>query len=165
MNTVTKRIVLVAVALLLGAAVSASALPRRVVVVPRFEVRRPLVYDRYWGPWGPAYAYPYGYAYPYYNGTADIRTDVTPKNAEVFIDGYYAGHARDFDGTFKGLNVVPGGHLITLHLDGFRTLTEDVYVRPASTFKMKATMERLVAGEMSAPVPAPLAAPGHPATD
>ena len=69
--------------------------------------------------------------------------------------GTDAGQARDFDGAFKRLQVVPGGHAITFSLDGFRTVTEDVYVRPASTLKMHAIMHRLAVGEMSAPVPNP----------
>jgi len=56
---------------------------------------------------------------------------------------------------------VPGGHAISIRLDGFRTLTEDVYVRPDSTFKMKATLQPLAAGEASAPVPTPSAPTGH----
>jgi hypothetical protein len=44
---------------------------------------------------------------------------------------------------------------VTLYLEGFRTITEDVYVRPDSTFKLNAAMERLTPGETSAPVPNP----------
>ncbi len=165
MSTATKRIVLFIVGLILVGAVPVSALPRRIVVVPRIEAYRgyrPLVYDHYWGPWSPyAYGYPYGYGYPYHRAAADIRTEITPKNAEVYVDGYFAGRATDFDGAFQALHVVPGGHAITVRLDGFRTLTEDVYVRPDSTFKMKATLQPLAIGEMSAPVPAPSAPTGR----
>jgi hypothetical protein len=112
---------------------------------------KPFFYDPFCGPW-----YPYGYAYPYnVRPEADIRTEVTPKDTAVYVDGYYAGHADDFDGVFKRLHVAPGGHSITFHLEGFRTVTQDVYVRPDSTFKMNTAMERLAAGETSAPVPAP----------
>ena len=162
MTAITKRVVLFVAALMLAGAVPAGALTRRVVVVPRAGVYRPLSYNRYWGPWYPySYGYPYGYAYPRYGVAADIRTEITPKNAEVYVDGYYAGRASDFDGAFQALHVVPGGHAITVHLDGFRTLTEDVYVRPESTFKMKATLLPMALGEMSAPVPAPAAPSSH----
>jgi hypothetical protein len=145
MKTITRRVVLLVAGIILFGTVPAGALTRHVVVVPRVEAfrgYRPFAYGGYWGPWSP---YPYGYSYRYYGGTADIRTEVTPKNAEVYIDGYFAGHAGDFDGPFQGLHVTPGGHVISLQLNGFRTLTEDVYVRPDSTFKMKAAMERLSA--------------------
>jgi hypothetical protein len=81
--------------------------------------------------------------------------EVKPKQAEVYVDGYFAGHVHDFDGVFTHLAVVPGGHAIPFRLDGFQTLTEDVYVRPDSTLDMKATLEPLSAGEASAPVPSP----------
>jgi PEGA domain len=156
-----KRITMLTVGFIMLGAVSASALPRRVgvVVAPRVFVHRP-VYDPFWGPWYP-YA-PYAYAYPYGVGLeANIRTDVRPKNTEVYVDGYYAGHASDFDGSFKRLHVVPGGHAITFRLEGFRTVTQDVYVRADSTFKMNTTLERLAVGEMSAPVPAPAIPPAQ----
>ena len=162
MNALSKRVIISTLGLMLAGAIPASALTRHVVVVPRVGVYRPLVYDRYWGPWSPyAYGYPYGYGYPYHRAAADIRTEITPKNAEVYVDGYFAGRANDFDGAFQALHVVPGGHAITVRLDGFRTLTEDVYVRPDSTFKMKATLQPLAVGEMSAPVPAPSTPTGH----
>jgi hypothetical protein len=152
MRTITRHLVILAAGLMFVGAASANAAPRRSAVVPRVEViRRPFFYDPFWGPWHPyAYAYPYPYAL---DAGASIRTEVLPKEAEVYVDGYYAGLAGDFDGVFKHLHVVPGGHAITLHLEGFRTVTENVYVRPDSTFKLTMTMERLAAGETSAPVP------------
>ena len=156
MSAAIKRVMVLTVGLMmLGAA--AIAAPRRgaVVVVPRGFVHGPSIHDPFWGPW-----YPYSYGYPYaVRSGADIRTEVTPKDALVYVDGYYAGQARDFDGAFKRLHVVPGGHAITFSLDGFRTVTEDVYVRPDSTLKMHANMQRLTVGEMSAPVPNPVRPP------
>ena len=150
----TQRVVTIAVGLMLVGAMSVSAQPRfrrTVVVVPGAHFYRPFACDPFWGPW-----YPYGYAYPYnVRPAGDVKTEVTPKTAEVYVDGYFAGHADEFDGVFKRLHVTPGGHSITFHLDGFRTVTEDVYVRPDSTLKMNAAMEPLAAGETSAPVPTP----------
>ena len=93
--------------------------------------------------------------YPY----ADVRTEVTPKQAQVYVDGYYAGVASDFDGVFKRLHLTPGGHAVTLYLEGYRTVTQDVYVRPDSTFKLNESMERLSAGETSEPPPLPVTRP------
>jgi len=114
--------------------------------------------DPFWGPYYPyGYGYPYAYGYPYYSLTSasNVKTEITPKQTEVYIDGYYAGVAGDFDGAFKRLNASPGGHAITLRLDGYRTVTENIYVRPGSTFKLTATMEQLAPGEVSGPMPAP----------
>jgi hypothetical protein len=49
--------------------------------------------------------------------------------------------------------------MVTFHLDGFQTVTRYVYVKPDSTLKMKATMDHLAAGEMTAPVPVPTPPP------
>ena len=53
---------------------------------------------------------------------ASVQFDVTPRQAEVFVDGYYAGIVDDFDGMFQRLRVEPGQHEITLYLDGYRTV-------------------------------------------
>jgi len=153
MSAVGKRIVIFTVGLTILGAVSASAFPRvGVVVAPRVFMHRPL-YGPYWGPWGPyAYAYPFEYkVYP----QASIRTEVTPKDAQVYVDGYYAGRVSDFDGALQRLHVTPGGHTVSLYLEGFRTITEDVYARPDSTIKLSENMQRLAPGQMSAPVPGP----------
>jgi hypothetical protein len=116
--------------------------------------------------WAPYYPYPYyGYGYPYwaYNDSStdgSLKTEITPKEAQVYVDGYYAGVADDFDGAFKRLHATPGGHAITLHLEGYRTVTQNLYVRPDSTVKVKETMEKLAPGQVSEPVPVPPSSTG-----
>lgn len=155
MSAVIKRVAIFTVGLtVLGAASANAALRHHAVVVgPRVVVHRPFVYDPFWGPWGPyTYGYPYSYdVYP----QASIRTEVTPKDAAVYVDGYYAGRVNDFDGALQRLHVTPGGHTITFYLDGFQTVSQDVYVRPDSTLKMDESMQRLAPGQQSAPVPVP----------
>jgi hypothetical protein len=113
-------------------------------------------YDPFWGPYYPWYGYPYGYGYDYSAAAiGDVRTEVKPKDAQVYVDGYFAGVADDFDGTFQRLHVAPGGHTITFYLDNYRTVTQNVYVRPDSTAKLKITMEKLAPGQTSEPVPQP----------
>ena len=60
--------------------------------------------------------------YHAYAPDASVRLDVKPKEAEVYVDGYYAGMVDDFDGTFQRLRVEPGEHEIELWLDGYRTV-------------------------------------------
>ena len=112
-------------------------------------------YDPFWGPYYPyGYGYPYVYGYPYgVYSSGSVRTEITPKQTEVYVDGYYAGVADNFDGAFQRLHTTPGGHVVTLRLEGYRTVTENIYVRPDSTSKLKGTMEKLAPGEVSQPVP------------
>jgi hypothetical protein len=100
---------------------------------------------------GGGYPYP---AYRYYRD-ASMRFDVKPNDASVYVDGYYAGVVDDFDGAFQRLHTAPGGHEVTLFLEGYRTYTERVYLSPDNTFKLHHAMERLAAGERSERPPAP----------
>ena len=142
---------------------------RRVVVRPAVFVGGyfydPFFYDPFFGPYG-WYPYPYPYAYPvaYARGASDVRVLVSPKDAQVYVDGYYAGVVDDFDGFFQRLTLPPGAHEFVLHLDGYRTVHQQVYLTPSSTYKLRYTMEKLAAGEASepppaAPVPPPETAP------
>ena len=152
MSNVTKQImrsVVLAAALIVTATATAQAQPFRhggfgVRIGPRIGFGVAGFYDPFWGPY-----YPYG-PYPYVvHPSAQLRVKGVPKETEVFVDGYLAGTA----GTVP---MAPGGHAITLFLPGYRTITQNVYVRPDSTFKMNDTMEKLGAGEVSAPPPSPV---------
>ena len=98
---------------------------------------------------------PYGYPDWSYDISGSLKTEITPKQTEVYVDGYYAGTADDFGGVFQGLNTSPGGHAVTFHLEGYRTITRSIYVRPNSTSKLKENMEKLAPGEVADPVPLP----------
>ena len=97
---------------------------------------------------------PYRYAQP----DASVHLDVTPHDAEVYVDGYYAGVVDDFDGMLQRLRVEPGQHEITLYHDGYRAVHQRVYLTRDRTFKIKQQMEKLPAGEVgeARPIPAPL---------
>ena len=82
-----------------------------------------------------------------YDLTSSVRLQVSPKEADVFVDGYYAGKVDEFDGTFQRLRVEPGEHEIQLFLPGHRLYAEKLYLQPGNTFKVRHTMERLAAGE------------------
>ena len=122
-------------------------------------------YDPYFyaDPWyGYQYPYPmrpYGYGYRNYEPEASVRLEVKPKEAEVYVDGYYAGIVDDFDGTFQRLRVEPGEHEIELWLDGYRTVKQKVYLTQDNTFRVKYQMERLAAGEQPPAKPQPIDPP------
>lgn len=114
-------------------------------------------YDPFFGPapWWGSVAYPYPY-YPAFGGRAEVRVMATPKDAGVYVDGFYAGIVDDFDGFFQGLPLTPGGHTIVLYLPGYRSYRQQVYLGPGSTFKLQTALAPLAAGETSeAPTIAP----------
>jgi hypothetical protein len=152
MWAITKRAALLTIALLVAGGGSANAQPfRGRIEVGRGHIYAPFVYDPVWG------AYPYSYGvYPLRaRPEGDVRVEVTPKQTEVYVDGFYAGRADEFNGVFKRLHTTPGGHAITLHLEGYRTVTENIYASPDRTYKMRDTMEKLTPGETSQAPPLP----------
>lgn len=102
--------------------------------------------------------YPYGYSgygyygsyygggYPHYRRSyrdaGSVRVQVKPEHTRVYVDGYYAGVADDFDGIFQRLHVSPGRHEITLKLEGYRTHRFRVYAPPDHTIKLHYDMVR-----------------------
>ncbi len=87
-------------------------------------------YDPYWSrPYyysGGIYG---GYASSYYN-TGEIRLQVVPRHAEVYVDGYFAGHVDDFDGTFQSLRLEDGPYKIEIVAPGYETLELDIRIQP-----------------------------------
>ena len=124
---------------------------------------RPFFYDPFfWGGypgWYPGWyaGYPQYPGYWYGRSYSSARIQVTPKQAEVYIDGFYAGQVDDFDGVFQRLDVPPGEHELEVYLNGYKTFRQKVLFRPGETLKLRAALEPLAAGE--APEPRPQAAP------
>jgi hypothetical protein len=111
----------------------------------------PPYYQRpYWSPYPP-----YGYRYSPFEVWATLRLQVTPSEAQVFVDGYNAGEVDDYDGIFQRLRVPPGAHEITIYLEGYRTVRRALYLNPDTHQNIKLTMEPLGPGETSEPPPPP----------
>ena len=100
-----------------------------------------------WYPFGYWYPAPYYYGPYYYDNSASLQLQVTPRQTEVFVDGHFAGVVDNFDGTFQRLHVEPGEHELQLFLAGHKSVTQHIYVQPRGTFRVKYTMEQLGPGE------------------
>jgi hypothetical protein len=125
---------------------------------------RPYYYSAFYDPWyGYQYPYPYPPPYPYayhpYVPDASVRLDVKPKEAEVYVDGYYAGVVDDFNGTFQRLRVEPGEHEIELWLAGYHTVRQKIRLSQDNTFKIKYQMVPLGSGQAPEEKPQPIAPP------
>ncbi len=92
-----------------------------------------------------SYGYPYygpGYYPPAYGVPAvgydfgGVRLRIRPRDAQVFVDGNYAGLVDDFDGSFQQLRLEPGGHKIEIRMPGFEDLEMDVHVQPGRTITL-----------------------------
>jgi hypothetical protein len=123
-------------------------------------------YDPFYGPypWWSRTGYPFAY-YPVYDTHATVRVLATPKDAAVYVDGFYAGTVHDFNDWWQGLPLPPGGHEIVLFLEGYRTTRDRLYAAPGSTMKLRRDLEPLPRGVSSErPVLAPVVPAPPPGT-
>jgi hypothetical protein len=58
--------------------------------------------------------------------TAEIKLDVKPNRAAVFVDGVFVGHVAEFEGIGKALLVAPGKHAIKMSLPGYQNFETDI---------------------------------------
>ena len=58
--------------------------------------------------------------------TAEIKLDVKPNRAAVFVDGVFVGHVAEFSGIGRALLVTPGKRKIKITLPGYQTFETDI---------------------------------------
>lgn len=118
-----------------------------------------LFYDPWYGSgWG--YGAPYGYGgYGGYGGgygggggysvsqsskdTGKLRLKIDPKDAEVYVDGFYVGRVDSFDGSFQKLELDAGTHRIELKATGYAPEQFEVVITPGETVTYKGDMKRV----------------------
>ena len=103
-------------------------------------------YDPYtWYPpsyYGGAYGGYYdGYDNAYYD-VGEVRLAVSPRSADVYVDGYYAGRVDDFDGIFQALKLESGAHHIQIVAPGYPPLDFDVRLNPGQKITYRGDLRR-----------------------
>jgi hypothetical protein len=98
-------------------------------------VRRPFYgggwYSGWYAPyWGPYWA-PYGGIYAHPN-SGDVKLDTKVKDAQVFINGAYAGTTHDN----KTMHLRPGNYNIEIREGGQTQFQQDVYVVAGKTLHL-----------------------------
>jgi len=117
---------------------------------------RPYYYDPFWVSgafgWSPMFYAPWslmwatgGYGpYPGFGSstfnTGGLRLKMKPRDAQVFIDGAFAGVVDEFDGVFQSLRLAPGGHKLEIRMLGFETIVRDVHIQPDRTMTISEAM-------------------------
>jgi PEGA domain len=76
------------------------------------------------------------------NNAAELRLDILPKRAAVFVDDGYMGHGSDFGGRFHSMLVSPGKHQLKVTLDGYRTYETEINVLASNKSQMKIVLEK-----------------------
>lgn len=88
---------------------------------------------------GPGYSQsPYGYGFD----IGELRLQVSPRHAQVYVDGYYAGTVDDYDGTFQALKLESGAYQIEIVEPGYETLAFDVRINPGQKITYRGDLRR-----------------------
>jgi hypothetical protein len=58
--------------------------------------------------------------------TAQLKVDVQPDRAAVFVDDRFAGHAGELGGAFHAMLLSPGSHRIKVELPGYQSFETEV---------------------------------------
>jgi hypothetical protein len=85
-----------------------------------------------------------------------LRLQVQPADAQVFVDGVYAGIVDDFDGVSAGRAFNAGPHRVEIRANGFESHTFDVRVPANSAISYVRSLDRV---EQRAEFRAPPAVP------
>jgi hypothetical protein len=116
----------------------------------------------FYSPFGFGYGIPYGFYDPFYGDPYDygagygayssdvygghdqgsLRLKVKPRQAKVYVDGYYVGTIDDFDGAFQKLTLNGGRHKVELRADGYETTEFDVLITPQQTVTFAGDMKK-----------------------
>ncbi len=76
------------------------------------------------------------------NNAAELRLDIQPKRAAVFVDDGYMGHGGDFGGRFHSMLVSPGKHRLKVTLDGYKTYETEIDAVASSKSRMTIVLEK-----------------------
>ena len=72
-----------------------------------------------------------------------LRLKMKPREAQVFVDGYFMGVVDDFDGMWQRLHLQPGPHRIEVRAEGYDTLMFEVNLQPDKTITYTGELRQL----------------------
>lgn len=73
---------------------------------------------------------------------AELRLDIQPKRAAVFLDDAYVGHGGDFGGRFHSMLVSPGKHQLKVTLSGYRAYQMEINPVAYEKSRMKIVLDK-----------------------
>ena len=74
--------------------------------------------------------------------TAEVKIDVNPSRAAVFLDGQFIGHVGEFEGAGRGLLVAPGEHKIRIALPGYKSFESDINPIAGQKVEIKTELQK-----------------------
>lgn len=77
------------------------------------------------------------FVYPDRKTSSEVRLDVVPTRAAVFLDDTYVGTVDEYYGVEHAMLVAPGKHRFKIALPGFRTFETEVNLFPRQKFALR----------------------------
>lgn len=71
---------------------------------------------------------------------SEVKIEVNPSRAAVFLDGRFIGHVAEFQGAWHSLLVAPGDHKIKIALPGFKTFETEINPAPKQKVEIKTNL-------------------------
>jgi hypothetical protein len=112
----------------------------------------PYWYDPFYSGYGYAGGYGGGYGGGYYGGsgrsdyargaTGSLRLKIKPREAQVYVDGFFVGDVDEFDGMFQKLGIDAGGHRVEIRAEGYEPISFEVLLSPGETVTYKGELKR-----------------------
>ena len=100
-------------------------------------------YGGYYDPWYGGYpAYPQA-SYSTDNDEGSLKLKLKPRDAEVYVDGYFVGIVDDFDGIFQRLHLDSGPHRIEARAPGYEPLAFDVRITSEHTTTYQGELKKI----------------------
>jgi hypothetical protein len=105
----------------------------------------------YYDPWDPFYSGYAGYmgSGSYSSGVyntrdqGNLKLKVKPRNAKVYVDGFFVGLVDEFDGAFQKLALNGGRHKVEVRAEGYETAEFDVLITPDQTVTFQGELKRI----------------------
>ena len=76
------------------------------------------------------------------NVTSEVKLQVSPDRAAVFLDGGFVGNVHEFTGVGRAMLVSPGKHRIKIALPGYQTFETEITLLPKQKFKIETELAK-----------------------
>jgi hypothetical protein len=76
------------------------------------------------------------------SASGGVSFDMTPSNADVYIDGKFAGKVSDLGPTTQPLGLTPGRHHVEIRASGYQTMSVDADVIAGQVIPYQGQMQR-----------------------
>ncbi|HLH07449.1 MAG TPA: PEGA domain-containing protein [Terriglobales bacterium] len=74
--------------------------------------------------------------------TAQVKLDVNPDRAAVFLDDGFVGHVHEFSGVGRAMLLSPGTHRIKIELPGYQAFETEISLLPNQKYTLKTDLAK-----------------------